>query len=108
MEAKTEIKFVQEMVFSISIKKLQRVIERAGNGGKVKISFGISEEQKIYVSVSPDLDEIQAPESSDASATQTGMQMRTLSAKSLSSGDEEGREFGCPKPPGCRPPIGND
>lgn len=112
MATENKIKFVQEMVFSISSKKLQRVLERTGGVGDVRISFGISDEQKIYVSVSPDLDEVQAPapDSSDTSTEQTGIQrnIKALSVPLGDSGDDEGRELGCPKPPGCRPPIGND
>lgn len=110
MSEEKKIKFVQEMVFSISTKKLQRALERARGVDSVKISFGISDEQKIYVSVYPDLDEVQAPVSSDASTEQ--MVMKMSASTSLrdqgDSGDDEGREFGCPKPPGCRPPIGKD
>ncbi|MBU3715312.1 MAG: hypothetical protein FGM46_10270 [Ferruginibacter sp.] len=107
MATENKIKFVQEMVFSISSKKLQRVLERTGGVGDVRISFGISDEQKIYVSVSPDLDEVQAPDSSDASTEQTAMRsnLKPLSLQLGDSGDDEGRELGCPKPPGCKPPF---
>lgn len=110
MPTEKEIKFVQEMVFSISKKKIEKVLAKVDAGGSVKISFGISDEQKIYVSVSPDLDEVQAPVSSDASTEQTAMQRNivALSIPAGDSGDDEGRALGCPKPPGCRPPIGRD
>ncbi len=106
MSTENKIKFVQEMVFSISKEKIEKVLARVDDGGNVKISFGISDEQKIYVSVSPDLDEVQAPVSSDASTEQTAMQ-RNIMAYSLPGGGsgDDGRELGCPKPPGCKPPF---
>ena len=107
MATENKIKFVQEMVFSISSKKLQRVLARRRGEGDVRMSIGISDEQKIYVSVSPDLDEVPAPDSSDASTEQTGIQrnMNALSVPLSDSGDDDGRELGCPKPPGCKPPF---
>lgn len=107
MPTEKEIKFVQEMVFSISKKKIEKVLAKVDDGGSVKISFGISDEQKIYVSVSPDLDEVQAPVSSDASTEQVAMKFRASTSllDQGDSGDDEGRVLGCPKPPGCKPPF---
>lgn len=106
MSAENKIKFVQEMVFSISKKKIEKVLANVNDEGSVKISFGINEEQKIYVSVSPDSDEVQASESTDQSTQKmvSELHAKTSSSAQASSADD-GREFGCPKPPGCKPPF---
>jgi hypothetical protein len=99
MISQSSIKFVQQLNFSIPKKELDKALRNVKEDGSVKISFGISDEQKIYVSVSPDVIGEEATEESKDT-----MQQANLAFMRSSAQDPE-EAFGCPNPPGCKPPI---
>jgi hypothetical protein len=102
MNGPTVIKFVQQLNFSIPKEAVEKALRNVKEGGSVQISIGINEEQKIYVSVSADKSSEELPEQSPEQQ-QAKLYARTSAMTGLS--DDEYIGFGCPNPPGCKPPI---
>ena len=111
MSTENKIEFVQQLVFTITKAKLTRVLENVSDDGDVKITVGITSDQKIHIAASPFLAPIDFSDDSQADATTQGTEQKIVMAKSGrvfssegSAGNSGGEmELGCPNPPGgCR------
>jgi folylpolyglutamate synthase/dihydropteroate synthase len=106
MNGPTVIKFVQQLNFSIPKEAVEKALRNVKEGGSVQISIGINEEQKIYVSVSADKSAEESPEQTmEQSPEQQQAKLYARTSAMNNSSDDDYIGFGCPNPPGCKPPI---
>ncbi len=111
MSTENKIEFVQQLVFTITKAKLTRVLENVSDDGDVKITLGITIDQKLHIAASPFLAPIDFSDDSQADATTQGTEQKRVSemhfrtsSSAGSAGNSGGvMERGCPNPPGgCR------